>query len=78
MSLISASGVVLMDDLVIPDHTVLDYNTRFSGVTEESMKAAKYTFKEARGKFLDFVQKDTIFVGHSLESDLKALRVGLL
>ncbi|VDN54134.1 unnamed protein product [Dracunculus medinensis] len=64
-----------MDILVKPDSPVIDYNSRFSGLTKDLVDEAKYDLKKARERFLEFVNSETILIGHSLESDLKALRI---
>jgi len=75
LSLVDPHGVVIINEHVRPATTVIDYNTRFSGVTARHLEEAKLTFDEARALFLQVVDSDAILVGHSLESDLKALRV---
>ena len=53
----------------------MDLNTQYSGITEEHMKKELPTLGDVQKQFLDIVYKETILVGHSLESDLKALRI---
>ena len=48
---------------------------RFSGVTEESLRGVSTTIREVQAVLLSMIHKDTILVGHSLESDLKATKV---
>ena len=48
---------------------------RFSGVTEESLLGVSTTIREVQAVLLSMIHKDTILVGHSLESDLKATKV---
>lgn len=48
---------------------------RFSGVTEESLHDVSTTIREVQAVLLSMIHKDTILVGHSLESDLKATKV---
>ena len=48
---------------------------RFSGVTEESLSGVSTTIREVQAVLLSMIHKDTILVGHSLESDLKATKV---
>ena len=48
---------------------------RFSGVTEESLRGVTTTIREVQAVLLSMIHKDTILVGHSLESDLKATKV---
>ena len=66
-------GKVIMDELIKPSHPVLDMNSRFSGIT--SLEDAKLDLEQARDKFLELVNRDTIVVGQSLENDFKVLRL---
>jgi len=75
LTLINSRDEIIIDELVRPDYDIVDYNTSFSGITQEKIDSAKLNFKEAQQLFLNHVYEDTILVGHSLESDLKVLRV---
>ena len=48
---------------------------RFSGVTAESLHGVTTTIHEVQAVLLSMIHRDTILVGHSLESDLKATKV---
>ena len=48
---------------------------RFSGITEESMIGIKTTLREVQAVLLSIIHEDTVLLGHSLESDLKSLKV---
>ena len=48
---------------------------RFSGVTAESLRGVTTTIHEVQAVLLSMIHRDTILVGHSLESDLKATKV---
>ena len=41
MTLVDASKKILLDELVMPDNPILDYNTKYSGITEELLKEVK-------------------------------------
>ncbi|KAK3807299.1 MAG: hypothetical protein J3Q66DRAFT_357193 [Benniella sp.] len=73
ISAVDKTGKTIMDELVKPKHTVLDLNSRFSGIT--SLENAKFTLEEARGRFLDLIDRNTIIIGQSLENDFKVLRL---
>lgn len=48
---------------------------RFSGVTEEDLANASITLRDVQAVLLNMFSTDTILIGHSLESDLFALKV---
>lgn len=48
---------------------------RFSGLTEENFKNVDTTLKDVQAILLDMFQEDTVLIGHSLNSDLVALKV---
>ncbi|KAG0276782.1 RNA exonuclease 3 [Linnemannia exigua] len=73
ISVVDKLGKVIMDELVKPGHPVLDMNSRFSGIT--SLEDAQLDLEQARRKFLELINRDTIIVGQSLENDFKVLRL---
>ena len=75
VSIVDTKGTTLLDEFVLPRNKVLDYNTRFSGVTAESLKTAISRDEAIRHMISIGVTKDTIIIGHGLENDLNALRV---
>ncbi|XP_065182837.1 mucin-19-like isoform X2 [Sycon ciliatum] len=66
---------VLMDTLVAPRAPVVDYNTRFSGVTDSDLSGVSTRLEDVQEVLLSLIGTDTILIGHSLESDLKAIKV---
>ncbi|XP_041525193.1 RNA exonuclease 1 homolog isoform X2 [Microtus oregoni] len=66
---------VVYDTFVKPDNEVVDYNTRFSGVTEADLVDTSITLRDVQAVLLSMFSADTILIGHSLESDLLALKV---
>jgi hypothetical protein len=75
------TGEVLINTLVHPSRKVLDWRTRYSGVTRQAMAAATALgktlqgWKGARSELWKHVDMDTILVGHALHNDLDALRI---
>lgn len=86
---------LLLDLLIKPDHSIVDYNTKYSGISQSlydqnspflqidttisTIPNTPYvTFSHARESFLRLLSNDTaitVIVGHSLENDLRALKV---
>uniref|UniRef100_A0A8C5JB49 Exonuclease domain-containing protein n=1 Tax=Junco hyemalis TaxID=40217 RepID=A0A8C5JB49_JUNHY len=75
VTVINSELKVVYDTFVKPDSKVVDYNTRFSGVTEEDLENTSITLRDVQAVLLNMFSADTILIGHSLESDLFALKV---
>ncbi|XP_044590036.1 RNA exonuclease 1 homolog isoform X1 [Cotesia glomerata] len=65
----------IYETLVKPDNRIIDYNTRFSGITEENMVGVTTTILDVQATLLSMFSEKTILIGHSLESDFKALKL---
>eukprot|EP00066_Takifugu_rubripes_P025027 XP_011614293.1 PREDICTED: putative exonuclease GOR-like protein isoform X2 [Takifugu rubripes] len=75
VTLVNSRLQVIYDTFVSPDNEVIDYNTRFSGISEEDVKGNHTSLREVQDKLLSFINADTILIGHSLETDLCALKL---
>uniref|UniRef100_A0A3Q3X6D2 Exonuclease domain-containing protein n=1 Tax=Mola mola TaxID=94237 RepID=A0A3Q3X6D2_MOLML len=75
VTLVNSGLQVVYDTFVRPDSEVIDYNTRFSGISEEDVKGIHTSLKEVQETLLSFINADTILIGHGLETDLCALKL---
>eukprot|EP01038_Epipyxis_sp_PR26KG_P006799 gene6799-9314_t len=66
---------VVFDSLVKPTLPIIEYHTEFSGMTEEILQNVTTTLFDVQFILRQLISSNTIIVGHSLECDLKVLRV---
>lgn len=73
---------VLFDRIVKPAGTVLDLNTRFSGVSDldagidvNGKHYPPQSFEETRKELFELISAKTILIGHGLENDLNTMRL---
>ncbi|XP_066585274.1 uncharacterized protein [Prorops nasuta] len=75
ISVVDVDGNIIYDTYVKPDVEIIDYNTRFSGITAEHMNGRTKSLAQVQRDLLKFIYDDTILVGHGLENDLRALKI---
>ena len=75
VSVVDLNCKTIYESLVKPEAQILDYNTRWSGLTESSLRNCRKNLKQVQSELLRLVNKDTILIGHSLDSDFKALKL---
>lgn len=74
VSIVDWDGTVVLDELVKPEQPIIDYLTAYSGITEAMLEPVTTTIGDIQRQLLEIVTPQTILIGHSLESDLKALK----
>ena len=72
--------VVMMDDYVLPSEPVMDYLTRFSGLTREDLDPSlcRHHLVTARTAYLKLrylIDRGVILVGHGLKKDFRIINV---
>ena len=75
LSVINWHGETLLDELVKPENPIKDYLTQYSGITKEMLDPVTTTLHDVQQKLLKLITPTTIIVGHSLNSDLNALKM---
>ncbi|KAG5891304.1 hypothetical protein JTB14_002865 [Gonioctena quinquepunctata] len=76
ITVVGMDGRLVYDSFVKPDYEIIDYNTRFSGITVKDMKrSATKNLREVQNDLMGFINADTILIGHGLENDLRALKI---
>ncbi|KAI0353634.1 ribonuclease H-like protein [Trametes cingulata] len=77
VSVVDSVGKEIFDEYVRMDEgvEVIDYNTRFSGITPEHLARALLPLDAIRRSLDAFINARTIIIGHALENDLKTLRM---
>lgn len=75
VSLLNWAGETVMDELVQPPDEVTDYLTQYSGISAELLNNVTTTLPQIQEKLKAILTPHTILAGHSLDSDLRALKI---
>lgn len=75
ISIIDWSGKTVLDKYVLPSLPIKNYFTQFSGITAKILENVTTTLQDIQKELLAIIGPDTILLGHSLESDLNALKL---
>jgi RNA exonuclease 1 len=54
---------------------IRDFNTRFSGITEEEYAKAVLPLSSIRESLDTLINAETVLIGHGLDNDLNTLRI---
>lgn len=75
MSVVDEHLQVFYEQLVKPDNRIVDYLTKYSGITPKMMKNVKKRLPEVQEDLRRLLPEDAILVGQSLSNDLHALKM---
>ncbi|EDO16506.1 hypothetical protein Kpol_513p22 [Vanderwaltozyma polyspora DSM 70294] len=75
ISIVNFDGEVIYDKLVKPDVPIIDYLTKYSGITEEKLADVTTTLKDVQNDILGMISTEDVLIGHSLQSDLSVLKL---
>lgn len=75
LSAVGENGKVVMDKIFKPLGDVVDLRTEYSGITEELLAGAEATSYEVVKELSQYADQNTIFIGHSLENDFRAMKL---
>lgn len=78
VTLVNLDGHMAYEKLIRPTATIIDYNTRFSGITEKDLCAKNGSVKtlaEVQRDLLQMISEETVLVGHALDNDLRVLKL---
>ncbi|XP_028136446.1 uncharacterized protein LOC114330483 isoform X1 [Diabrotica virgifera virgifera] len=76
VTVVGVDGRLVYDSFVKPESAIIDYNTRFSGITEKDMnRSSTKSLREVQNDLMGFISASTILIGHGLENDLHALKI---
>ena len=75
VSIVDEQLNVVYDTLVKPDNKIIDYVTRYSGITEDMLKDVTTKLSDVQRFIQEQLPSDAILVGQSLNSDMDALKM---
>ncbi|KAF9970024.1 hypothetical protein BGZ73_007397 [Actinomortierella ambigua] len=75
VTIVDAKGETVYDELVMPENPIVDYLTQYSGMTPARLEGVTTRLAEVQKRFQEIVDYNTILVGHSLENDLRVLKI---
>lgn len=75
VTIVDTNLKTVYESLVKPLNPIIDYNTRFSGITKDQMDRTSTSILQVQANILHLCNSKTVLIGHSLESDMKALKI---
>ncbi|KAF2349712.1 Ribonuclease H-like domain [Trinorchestia longiramus] len=78
IAIVNEHGCLVYQSLVKPDKPVLDYMTPWSGLTEQMLAPVTTSLADVQARIRKYLPPDAILVGHSLENDLRVMKVNIV
>ncbi|KAJ1913268.1 hypothetical protein IWQ60_009283 [Tieghemiomyces parasiticus] len=75
VSAVDVDGKIILDKLVNPPNRIINYLTKFSGITPAMMVGVTTTLADVQRELNTLIDERTIMLGQSLQNDLKALKL---
>ncbi|CAL4065113.1 unnamed protein product, partial [Meganyctiphanes norvegica] len=75
VSIVNEKKELIYHSLVKPKNRIINYLTRFSGITKEMLEDVTTSVQEVQNDIQNLLPPDAILIGQSLESDMKALKM---
>ncbi|XP_023153467.2 RNA exonuclease 5 isoform X1 [Amphiprion ocellaris] len=75
VSVVDSDGNCVLDNLVKPKNRILNYLTKFSGITAAMLQPITTTLRDVQEKLRMLLPGDAVLVGHSINNDLIALKL---
>ncbi|MCP9264779.1 putative RNA exonuclease NEF-sp [Dirofilaria immitis] len=75
ISIVNECYEVLLDTLVKPKNKIIDYVTKYSGITEKMLENVNVRVEDVQKALSHILPNDAVLVGHTLECDFNAMRI---
>ena len=75
ISIVDWDGKIVLDSYILPSLPIKDYFTQYSGITPSHLQEVTTTLADMQSQLLQLLTPTTVLLGHSLNSDLAAMKL---